>query len=45
MDKFLGVGLKRALGLALFTIFIIVTLKVVFTKYEVPGISQVINAV
>lgn len=42
-DKFLGVGLTNALGLALFTLLVSVILKVVFTKYEVEGISEVVR--
>ena len=43
MDKFLGVGLTNALGLAIFTLLVSVTAKVVFTKYEVEGISEVVR--
>lgn len=42
-EKFLGVGLTNALGLALFTLLVSVILKVVFTKYEVEGISEVVR--
>ena len=43
MEKFLGVGLTNALGIALFTMLVSVTLKVIFTKYEVEGISEVVR--
>ena len=43
MDKFLGVGLTNALGIALFTLLISVALKVIFTKYEIEGVSEVIR--
>lgn len=45
MDKFLGVGLTNALGIALFTMLVIVMSKVVFTKYEVEGLSDVVRTV
>lgn len=41
--KFLGVGLQNALGLALFTLLVSLALKVIFTKYEVEGVSEVIR--
>lgn len=42
--KFLGVGLQNALGIALFTLLVSVALKVIFTKYEVEGVSEVVRA-
>lgn len=41
--KFLGVGLQNALGIALFTLLVSITLKVIFTKYEVEGLSQAVR--
>ena len=41
--NFLGVGLTNVIGIALFTMLVSVILKVIFTKYEVEGISQVIR--
>ena len=43
MDKFLGVGLTNALGIALFTMLISVMMKVIFTKYEIEGVSEVVR--
>lgn len=43
MDKFLGVGLTNALGIAFLTMAVSVALKVIFTKYEVDGVSQVVR--
>ena len=43
-SKFLGVGLQNALGIALFTLLVSVVMKVIFTKYEIEGISEVIRA-
>ena len=42
-SKFLGVGLTNVIGIALFTMLVSVILKVIFTKYEVEGISQVVR--
>ena len=43
MEKFLGVGLTNAIGIALFTLLISVALKVIFTKYEIEGVSEVVR--
>jgi len=45
MDKFLGVGLKTAIMLAIFTMLFILAGKVIFTNYPVAGISQIFHAV
>ena len=42
-EKFLGVGLPNALGIVFLTLFVSVALKVIFTKYEIEGISQVVR--
>ena len=42
-SKFLGIGLQNALGVALFTMLVSVVLKVVFTKYEIEGVSEVVR--
>lgn len=42
-DKFLGVGLTNALGIALLTMLVSVSLKVIFTKYEIEGVSEVVR--
>jgi len=43
--KFMGVGLGNLLGIAIFVILVILVSKVVFTKYEVPGVSQAVQAI
>lgn len=43
-SRFLGVGLKTAILIALFTIVFSVILKVIFAKYYVKGVSEVIQA-
>lgn len=42
-EKFLGVGLTNALGIALFTMLVSVSMKVIFTKHEIEGISEVVR--
>lgn len=42
--KFLGVGLTNAIGIALFTMLTSVCLKVVFSKHEIEGVSEVVRA-
>lgn len=43
--KFLGVGLTNVVGIAVMTIIIIVISKVVFNRYEVKGVTDVVNAI
>lgn len=45
MGKFAGVGLKNLILIALFVMVFIVMMKVVTNKHEIPGVSQVVNAV
>ena len=45
MDKFLGVGLVNAVALAIFIMIFIMVMKVIFAKWQVPGISDVVLAV
>lgn len=44
MDKFLGIGLKNAIGLWLLFMLFSLVIKTVFTKYEVEGVSEVVRA-
>ena len=44
MDKFLGIGLKNAIGLWLLFMLFFFFFKKVFTKYEVEGVSEVVRA-
>ena len=44
-SKFLGVGLQNALGIAFLTMIVIVCMKVIFTKYEISGVSEVVRTV
>ncbi|MGE6604864.1 hypothetical protein ACQKEY_24610 [Lysinibacillus fusiformis] len=45
MEKFAGVGLKNMIVIGLFTMIMIVVLKVVITKHPVKGVSEIVNAV
>lgn len=45
MNKFLGVGLKSAVALWIFFVIMTVVAKVVFTKYKVAGVSEIIQSV
>lgn len=40
--KFLGVGIVNALGLWLLFIMFSVMAKVIFTRYPVPGVSEIV---
>ena len=42
-DKFLGVGLMNAVGIGILTMLISIFLKIIFTKYEVEGLSELIR--
>ena len=45
MDKFLGVGFTNAVGLAIFVMLFIVMMKIIFAKWEVPGITDIVMTV
>ena len=40
-----GIGLTKAVSLAIFVMLFIVVMKVIFTKHEVPGVTEVVRAV
>jgi len=42
---FLGIGFKNVVGIAVFTIILIVVLKVVLAKYPIKGASDIVHAV
>ena len=44
MNKFLGIGLTHAIGLWCWFFLISLVVKVIFTTYEVEGLSEVIRA-
>lgn len=43
MDRFLGVGLVNAIGIAFLTLTLSFMLKVIFTKHEIEGVSEVVR--
>ena len=45
LDRFLGVGLVNAVGIAIFVMLFIVCMKIIFAKWEVPGITDVVMSV
>lgn len=42
---FLGIGLRRAVGFLIFIMLGIVITKTIFTKWQVPGVSELVQAV
>lgn len=42
--KFLGVGLSNAIGISILAMLVSVMLKVIFTTYEIEGVSQIVRA-
>ena len=42
-EKFLGVGLVNAVGIAFLSLTLSVILKVIFTQHEIEGLSDVIR--
>lgn len=42
---FLGVGLGKAVGLAMFTMVFIIVAKTIVNKYQIEGLTEVVNAV
>jgi hypothetical protein len=45
MDRFAGVGMRNVILIAIMTMILIVMFKVVFNKYQVTGVSDLVNAV
>jgi len=43
-EKFLGVGMKNAIGLTLFGMLFLLMARVIFTKYQVSGPMELFNA-
>ena len=42
-DKFLGVGLINAIGISVLAMLVSIFLKIIFTKYEVEGLSELVR--
>jgi hypothetical protein len=45
MERFAGVGMRNVVLIAIMTMILIVMFKVVFNKYNVTGVSDLVNAV
>lgn len=45
MDRFAGVGMRNVVLISIITMILIVMFKVVFNKYEVQGVSDMVNAI
>ena len=45
VDKFLGVGLVNAVALAIFVMLFIVVMKIIFAKWQVPGITDIVLSI
>lgn len=41
--KFLGVGLINAVGIGVLAMLVSIFLKIIFTKYEIEGLSELIR--
>ena len=42
-DTFLAVGLMNAVGIGVLAMLVSIFLKIIFTKYEVEGLSELIR--
>lgn len=45
MDRFAGVGLRNVLLISIMTMLFIVMAKVIFAKYEIKGVSEVVHSI
>jgi hypothetical protein len=45
MERFAGVGMRNVLLISIMTMVFIVMFKVIFNRYQVQGISDMVNAV
>jgi hypothetical protein len=45
MERFAGVGMRNVLLISIMTMIFIVMFKVIFNRYQVQGISDMVNAV
>lgn len=42
-EKFLGVGLTNAIGISVLAMIVSIMLKIIFTKYEIEGVSELVR--
>ena len=45
MERFAGVGMRNVLLISIMTMILIVLFKVVFVKYPVSGVTDMVNAI
>jgi len=45
LERFAGVGMRNVLMISIMTMILIVIFKVVFNKYNVSGVSDMVNAI
>lgn len=45
MERFAGVGMRNVLMISIMTMIFIVIFKVIFVKYPVSGVSDMVNAI
>jgi hypothetical protein len=45
MDRFAGVGMRNVVLISVMTMLLIVMFKVIFNKYQVQGVSDMVNTI
>jgi hypothetical protein len=45
MDRFAGVGMRNVILISILTMILIVMAKVIFNKYPVQGVSDMVNTI
>jgi hypothetical protein len=45
MERFAGVGMRNVITISVMTMILIVMCKVIFNKYNVTGVSDMVNAI
>jgi hypothetical protein len=45
MERFAGVGMRNVILISIMTMVFIVMFKVIFNRYQVQGVSDMVNAI
>lgn len=45
MERFAGVGLRNVLLISIMTMLFIVMFKVIFNKYQIEGVTEIVNTI
>lgn len=45
MERFAGIGMRNVILVSIMTMILIVVFKVIFNKYNVAGVSDMVNAI